>query len=141
MFEEIKALVGQARFLVLATGWQNQPHASLMAFAASLDLSEFYLVTQAETKKFANISRNPQVSLLIDNRGAATEPGGVRALTVAGLCQAAQGQERERALAALAGRHPSLAAFIAQEQTRPLVVQPASFELLDGLGEPRIMTV
>lgn len=54
---------------VLATASESAPHASLAAIAVAPDLSRLYFATPRATRKAANLAGNPQVALLLDNRG------------------------------------------------------------------------
>jgi hypothetical protein len=52
---------------VLSTVGQGIPYASLVAFAESEGLRHLYFVTPRATRKFTNLSANPNVALLINN--------------------------------------------------------------------------
>ncbi|MBP8912196.1 MAG: pyridoxamine 5'-phosphate oxidase family protein [Phycisphaerae bacterium] len=53
---------------VLRTCGGQQPYASLVAFAATDDLSHIVLVTPCPTRKYADLTANGRVALWIDNR-------------------------------------------------------------------------
>ena len=55
-------------FAVLSTVGKEQPYASLVAFAATQDLSSIYFATSRSTRKFNNLEGNPRAAMLIDNR-------------------------------------------------------------------------
>lgn len=66
--QEIRELLESQKLAVLATHGQGQPYTSLVAFASSTDLREIYFATSRSTRKYDNVTANPKVSLLVDNR-------------------------------------------------------------------------
>jgi hypothetical protein len=52
---------------VLSTSGEKGPYASLVAFAVSDDDRRLFFVTPRSTRKFANISRNDRVALLVND--------------------------------------------------------------------------
>ncbi len=65
---EIKALLETQKLAVLATHRQGQPHASLVAFAATADGRELIFATTRTSRKFANLQADARAALLIDSR-------------------------------------------------------------------------
>lgn len=61
---------------VLATEGQGQPYTSLVAFMATDDLKHLNFATSRATRKFANLTANNRVAMLIDNRS--NEPSDFR---------------------------------------------------------------
>jgi nitroimidazol reductase NimA-like FMN-containing flavoprotein (pyridoxamine 5'-phosphate oxidase superfamily) len=53
---------------VLSTCGEEGPYASLISFAAAEDLKTLIFATGRSTRKYANLSKNPRVALLVDNR-------------------------------------------------------------------------
>jgi nitroimidazol reductase NimA-like FMN-containing flavoprotein (pyridoxamine 5'-phosphate oxidase superfamily) len=53
---------------VLATHSEGEPYTSLVAFAATDDLKHLLFATGRSTRKYANLTADHRVSLLIDNR-------------------------------------------------------------------------
>lgn len=53
---------------VIATEMDGIPHASLVAYYSTDDLKYLIFATSKNTKKFQNLTKNSQISLLIDNR-------------------------------------------------------------------------
>jgi nitroimidazol reductase NimA-like FMN-containing flavoprotein (pyridoxamine 5'-phosphate oxidase superfamily) len=73
MLEEIQIQQLQSLFSsqttgVLATETNHRPYANLVAFSYSSDFKNIYFVTQKETKKYDNLCKNPNISMIIDNR-------------------------------------------------------------------------
>jgi heme iron utilization protein len=65
---ELQDLLGSQRLAVLSTHDRGQPYASLVAFAATGDLSRILFATARTTRKFHNLANDARVALLIDNR-------------------------------------------------------------------------
>jgi nitroimidazol reductase NimA-like FMN-containing flavoprotein (pyridoxamine 5'-phosphate oxidase superfamily) len=111
MLEKMKDLVRSQNVCVLATVSGDQPHCSLMSYAADADCREMYMVTFRKTKKYRNLKDNPAVSLLIDTRkeDLGEKRHEVRALTVNGLFEDVKDQKkRDMIRALLLERHPHL---------------------------------
>jgi nitroimidazol reductase NimA-like FMN-containing flavoprotein (pyridoxamine 5'-phosphate oxidase superfamily) len=135
MIEKMKALAKTKDICVLATVNDNQPHCSLMAYAVDENCREFYFTTSRTTKKFTNISKNPQVSLLIDSREN-TPRSNAQALTVTGVCvPASEEDERRKISKILLEKHPHLKKILNMPDSEILIVSATSFLFLDGLTD------
>ena len=64
----LRKLLRSQPLAVLATQNQGQPYASLVAFASSDDLKSLYFATTRATRKYANLSGDSRVAMLVDNR-------------------------------------------------------------------------
>jgi nitroimidazol reductase NimA-like FMN-containing flavoprotein (pyridoxamine 5'-phosphate oxidase superfamily) len=53
---------------VLSTQGEEYPHACLVAFAVSTDLTRIVFATSRTTRKYSNIRQNNRVSILVDTR-------------------------------------------------------------------------
>lgn len=141
MLAVIKQLVKDHSICVLATSRDDRPHCSLMAYAANDEATEIYLVTLTTTRKYANLTANPAVSLLIDSRGEA-DRARVQALTVEGSCAPiADADRRERARQRLVAAHPHLGELLAHPDGAILGVTVTAFLLLNGLTEAHHLTL
>ncbi|HSO19208.1 MAG TPA: pyridoxamine 5'-phosphate oxidase family protein [Desulfosarcina sp.] len=63
----VHALLRQQQLGVLSTSADDVPYASLVAFAASVDDRHIYFATPRATRKFANMTANARVALLVNN--------------------------------------------------------------------------
>lgn len=138
MIERMKALLRDKDLCVLATAAGGTPHCSLMAYVTDEDGTALFMATMKNTTKYANLSENPRVSLLVDTRDdtAGSETAATQALTVAGRCEVLE--ETEAASSArtrLLHRHPSLQEVLEHPDTVVLRVAIESFLLLDGPRE------
>ena len=97
---------------VLATDAGSHPYASLVAVAVTEDLRHLYFATPRATRKWSNLTRNPQVSLLLDNRtNQVSDFRRSAAATLLGTSQELEGIDREEGLRVYLSRHPHLADF------------------------------
>jgi len=65
---ELRELFKSQPLAVLATQGEGTPYVSLVAFASDEKLKYILFSTTKATRKYANLSANPSVSMLIDNR-------------------------------------------------------------------------
>lgn len=108
----VRELLSSQRLAVLSTETGGAPYSSLIAFAASPDISTLVFTTARPTRKFSNLSENERVSLLVDNRTNREEDfADAAAATILGTAREAAGEERESALALFLGKHPYLSSF------------------------------
>jgi nitroimidazol reductase NimA-like FMN-containing flavoprotein (pyridoxamine 5'-phosphate oxidase superfamily) len=108
----LRQLLDSQRFGVLATESDGQPHASLMAFAATADLRDIAMVTERDTSKYRHVLANSRTALLVDNRSnEETDTQTGTAVTVVGQTTEAVGSERTALLDLYVAKHPSLADF------------------------------
>ncbi len=61
-------LLSTEKLAVLSSFGNGQPYASLVAFAAADNLKHIIFATTRSTRKYANLTSESQVALLIDNR-------------------------------------------------------------------------
>jgi nitroimidazol reductase NimA-like FMN-containing flavoprotein (pyridoxamine 5'-phosphate oxidase superfamily) len=126
MMQQIKDLIHNNAFCVLATCFEDKPHCSLMSYAADADCRELYMITLSDTRKFRNISMNPMVSLLIDSRAdrASGETHTIQALTLGGRIQSVTDPDKkEQARQILLKAHPELKDFTGDAEAVFLCMQ------------------
>lgn len=111
---EVLKLTAERGLGVLCTVQPDgQPYTSLVAIAASEDLTQLAFATLRATRKFANLLSEPRVALLLDDR--ANEPSDLMnafAATLQGRARELAGKERARWTTALIARHRALAEFL-----------------------------
>lgn len=109
----IQELLASQRLAVLSTQGQRQPYSNLVAFASKADMKYLIFATTRATRKYANLLKNPQISILIDNRTNETADfAEAAAVTVLGQASEAQGDERSELLKTYVNRHPYLEDFV-----------------------------
>jgi len=110
---DLKKLLQTQPLAVLATQNQGQPYASLVAFASSSDLKSIYFATTRSTRKYANLSGDSRVAMLIDNRSnKASDFRWAMAATATGTANEVDPNEKESALDLYLAKHPHLKEFV-----------------------------
>lgn len=132
----LKMLCQHQPLAVLATGSGPAPYASLIAIAASPDLHSFYFSTPRVTHKYANLTCNNMVSLLIDNRSnQVVDFSTATAATILGRADELTGSEREPGLDLYLSRHPHLSEFAASQDFAFFRVQVDRILLVKGFRD------
>jgi len=135
----VRELLASQRSAVLATTRQDgQPYLSLMAFAATANLKQLILATERGTQKYANLTAEPRVALLIDNRSnvpADTEDA--VAVTVLGRAAEAPPGERDELLSLFLAKHPYLEAFATSPTCALITVQVETYIVVQQFQEVR----
>lgn len=134
MLERMKALLKAQEVCALATvSPEGQPHCSLMFYITDDNGQHIYLITRENTKKYRNLSANPAVSLLIDNREVRGPGEPPLALTIGGICETLPaGGLRDAILGRILARHPHLEALASDPEIKVLSVRGISLQLLQG---------
>jgi len=111
---DLIALFRSQPLAVLATHNSGQPYGSLVAFAATEDLACLVFSTTRSTRKFANLSADPRVAMVVDNRS--NHPSDLRfarAVTATGRAEEISKDASEDFLAIYLNKHPHLEDFVA----------------------------
>ena len=138
MFPQLRDLLAAQRLAVLATHNDGQPHGSLIAFAASDDLTRIVFATPRSTRKYANLSADGRVALLIDSRTAlAADLRDTAAVTITGRVSEVEPKEGSPALVAYVARHPALAEFVADAGCALMEVAVEAYRLVDRFQRVR----
>lgn len=112
LIERLRELFDSQSLAVLATCAEGQPHGSLVAFASTDDLRHILFATTRGTRKYAQISANPAVALVIDDRSnEEADFQQATAVTAIGRATEARGKKRDRLLTLYLAKHPHLREF------------------------------
>lgn len=113
------------RHAVLATVLNDQPHASLVAFALTPDCRGLLFATPTRTTKYRNMLKNSRVSLVVDNReNSQADYLGAEACTILGRAREVRRKQARTVLAGvLARKHPALREFINTPTTALMLVK------------------
>ena len=108
----LKDLCISQKLAVVSTQSGGQPYASLVAFVASDDLHHIFFVTARTTRKFANLTKDPRVAILI-NSSTNDEADFHEAvsITVTGSAEEIKDPERQDILKRYLSKHPYLDDF------------------------------
>jgi len=110
---DLKKLLQYQPLAVLATQNRGQPYASLIAFASSDDLKSLYFATTRSTRKYANLSSDSRVAVLVDNRSnKASDFRWAMAATATGKAKEVNARKRKKALELYLDKHPHLREFV-----------------------------
>ena len=113
MREIVQNLLNTQRLAVLSTQMSGRPYSNLIAFAATEDMKDIVFATARATRKYANLTAEARVSLLIDNRSnQESDFGEASAVTVLGTAEEVLGPDRERYLQIYLKKHPYLEEFV-----------------------------
>jgi nitroimidazol reductase NimA-like FMN-containing flavoprotein (pyridoxamine 5'-phosphate oxidase superfamily) len=97
---------------VLATQGNGQPYGNLVAFAATEDLKSLLFATARGTRKFANITLEPRVAMVVDSRtNQRVDFKRAVAVTATGIVEETESTERDHLLKLYLSKHPHLKKF------------------------------
>lgn len=134
----IQNLLHTQRLAVLSTQMSGRPYSNLVAFAATEDLQAIFFATTRSTRKYANVTAEPRVSLLIDNRSnEETDFGETSAVTVLGTAAEVVGPEREQYLQIYLKKHPYLEEFVNSPTCALIKVKVERFIMVTRFQEVR----
>jgi nitroimidazol reductase NimA-like FMN-containing flavoprotein (pyridoxamine 5'-phosphate oxidase superfamily) len=119
------------RLAVLGTHREGQPYGNLVAFAATDDLKNLLLATTRATRKFANMTADARVSMLIDNRSnKVADFRNAVAVSATGKAREVRGREREKFLKPYLAKHPHLRDFVSSPTCALLTVRVDKYYLV-----------
>ncbi len=131
--QDLKELLSSQNLAVLSTHQAGQPYASLVAFVVTEDLKHLFFVTPKTTRKFANLSADCRVAMLINSsQNQAADFHQALSVTVIGSAEEVSGDEKKKYLQFYLARHPHLQDF-AKSPTCALVrVTAQSYYLVNN---------
>ena len=125
VLERLNAMDKDQLHAVLATESDGQPYTSMIAFALSSDKKGIVFITPQKTRKYKNILKNNNVSILIDTRSN-TEKDYMNAesLTILGNAfPVRKGEKWSELTKALIRKHPNLNEIIRSPETKLILVK------------------
>jgi nitroimidazol reductase NimA-like FMN-containing flavoprotein (pyridoxamine 5'-phosphate oxidase superfamily) len=128
----IQELFSGQRLAVLSSTGDGQPYASLVAFAATEDLKHIIFATTRSTRKYANLSSESKVALLIDNRtNEERDFSYAVAATALGSAEEVRNHERESCLEIYLRKHPHLQEFVSSPSCALLTVSVEKYYVVN----------
>ncbi len=110
--EQITALFDSQRLAVLSTQNNEQPYASLVAFAAGDDLEQVLFLTPNTTRKYQNLVENPKVAILVNNSlNQAADIYDAVSVTGTGTARVVEKADAPGLLALYLKKHPHMKSF------------------------------
>jgi general stress protein 26 len=129
--QRLRELFNSQRLAVLATHKEGHPYASLVAFVATDDLKQIYFVTPRSTRKFANLSKDHRVALLINSStNQAEDFHRAIAVTAVGIAEEITGRLRQKIQEQYLAKHPHLADFVNSPSCALVRVTPRSYYMV-----------
>jgi nitroimidazol reductase NimA-like FMN-containing flavoprotein (pyridoxamine 5'-phosphate oxidase superfamily) len=129
--KKIRLLLRTQKLGVLATMESRHPYQSLVAFAVSDDLKHIYFATAVETRKYVNLTRHSEVSMLFDDRS--NSPIDFRqgiAVTAIGSAKEVTPRSKAKILDLYLKRHPGLEGFAKSPSCRLFQIKVRTFILV-----------
>ena len=112
--KRLTELFDSQNLAVLSTHNEGQPYASLVAFYADEDLKRLFFVTPKTTRKFAYLSADGRVAMMVnDSMNKTADFHRAIAVTAVGTAGEITGSEKERVLSYYLAKHPHLEEFAA----------------------------
>ena len=112
----------------LSTHRAGQPYASLVAFYAADDLKHIYFVTPKTTRKYANLTANDRVAVMVNSSiNQASDFHRAVSVTAVGNAQEVFGSDRDLILSRYLAKHPYLEEFVQSPSCALLRVTVASY--------------
>ena len=130
--EFLKDLFSLQRLAVLATQSRKQPYGNLVAFMATNDLRNLLFATTRATRKYANISSNPRIAMVVDNRSnQEADFHQAAAVTATGVVKEIEGPEKDRFQKLYLAKHPYLKEFVSSPTCALLKVEVETYYVVN----------
>ena len=116
---------------VLATQRGGQPYGSLVAFASTDDLKYLIFSTTRSTRKYANLSSDPRVAMLVDNRS--NKPSDLRfamAVTATGKVKEVTKDKAGKFMEIYLEKHPHLEEFVLSPSSALLKISVETYYMV-----------
>ena len=111
--QRLKELFNTQNLAALSTHRAGQPYASLVAFHASDDLKHIYFVTPTTTRKFANLSADNRVAVLVNSStNQAADFHRAISVTAVGQAEVVDRSGSEILIVQYLAKHPHLEEFV-----------------------------
>ena len=132
LLDQIRSLLQAQNCGVLATHGSEYPYATLVGYATSEDCRVLVFATIRDTRKYENIKKTPNVSLLIDSRmNQVNDFQDAKALTVLGRAEEIDSTLENEYLALYLNKHPYLKEFVTAPNCSLIKVAVARYILVD----------
>ena len=134
----ITELFSTQKLAVLSSFGNEQPYASLVAFAVTDGLRNIIFATNRATRKYANLLSEPNVALLIDSRSNTEKDFSYAvAVTALGRAEEVNSPERGPLLDIYLEKHPQLKAFVTSPSCALLKVSIGKYYVVNRFQNVR----
>ena len=111
--QRLAELFRSQHLATLSTHNDGQPYASLVAFHASEDLKRIYFVTPTTTRKFANLTADNRVAVMVNSStNQASDFHKAISVTAVGRAEVVTGSDRDSILVRYLTKHSHLEEFV-----------------------------
>jgi heme iron utilization protein len=127
----LRKLFSDQLLAVLGTQSRIGPYGSLVAFYATDDLKHLLFATARSTRKYDNLTRTPQVAMVIDNRS--NKEGDFHeaiAVTAIGTVKEIGGSEKEQFKALYLAKQPCLFDFVQSPTCALLKIEVGTYYIV-----------
>ena len=133
MPSRLKELCNSQKLAVVSTQSGGQPYASLVAFVASDDLRHIFFVTARTTRKFANLTSDSRVAVLINSSAnAESDFHDAVSITVTGMAEEIMDPDRQNVLKLYLSKHPYLEDFAKSPSCAVIRVAAKSYYMVQN---------
>ena len=134
--QQLRRLLDTQALAVVATSSDGHPYGSLVAFAVTDDLQQIVFATSRSTRKFGNLSQNPRVAVVVDDRLNRREDfHRACAATATGPVDEVTGRDREPLARLFLSRHPHLADFLGSTNVALVRVTVEAYQFVSRFQE------
>lgn len=135
----IQELLNSQRFASLATQSERGIHSTLVAYSADETLRHIYFCTSTATRKYDNLNKHRQVSLLIHNSANRDEDlTGASALSITGTARIVEQRDIKELLLK---KHRYLHEVMNSPAVAYIVVDVQQYDLVSNFQDVRTVTV
>jgi nitroimidazol reductase NimA-like FMN-containing flavoprotein (pyridoxamine 5'-phosphate oxidase superfamily) len=130
---EVMDILNQQLVAVLSTSSNDKSYSCLVSFVVTKGFQDVIFATKRERLKYRNMSENPNVSLLIDNRK--NKPSDITeatSVTIVGSVEDIQTKDRVRLIRHLVEKHPNLKSFFEADDTAVMRLYPERMYVVDN---------
>ena len=132
----VREIIQSNRFAVLATVFEDQPYASLIAVTADDSYLKLIFATYRNTRKYNNIIRNGNVSILFENRSTTNTNLPERTvLTALGQAEEMNISDSEVEMQSHLRRHPELESFLLSTDCALFQVKVTAYQVVRGIED------
>jgi nitroimidazol reductase NimA-like FMN-containing flavoprotein (pyridoxamine 5'-phosphate oxidase superfamily) len=136
IYKQIEDLCESQRYAVLSTSGSKGPYASLVAFTAEEECKRIVFATSRSTRKFANLTADDRVALLIDSRSNSEgDTFNAIGVTAIGRVSELRSKEREQTVESYLKRHPHLRDFVSSENVVLMSIDIETYYVVNRFQE------
>jgi len=130
------------KLAVLATQESAEPYCNLVAFSHSDDLKKLFFATSRNTRKCKNLTENPRVCMLVDNRTHA-ETDFTRGIvaTAFGTASEVPPEQRTERLDAHLQRHRSLGPLLSSEDRTLIQIEVSHYIIISNFEHVSVLQI